>query len=150
MDNVFTARRSKEEVLKKIVSLFLVLICFFAFMLNLSGNDPDNDWNFRSYCEYVTENVEPFPTATLSFTYDEDASEWQIIVNFFSWIGDLIAYPFEFLGVVLNNIGVLFDGFFPVNWAESAGGSYPGQTGSSGESGSFGGGGFGGGAGGAR
>lgn len=147
MDNVFIARRSKEEVLKKIVSLCLAFICFFAFMLNLSGNDPDNEWSFQSYCEYVKENLEPFPILTVSFSYDESASGWDIFKSFISWLGGLLAYPFELLPVLLHNINVIADGFFPLNWR---GGGYPGQTGSSGENGSFGGGGFGGGAGGAR
>jgi hypothetical protein len=138
--------------MKKIVAVLLAVIVLFAFLLELSGSDDEKKWSFRSYCEYVTENIEPFPTAELTFSFDDSKSEWNAFVEFLKYIGQLLVYPLRFIGVCLNNVFVIFDGFFPVKWgnADLPGGSYIGETGNDGEFGAFGGGGFGGGGGGAR
>ena len=133
--------------MKKIVALVMAVICFFALAFELSGSDPDKGWNFRSYVEYVTENIEPFPCVELSLTFDDATNGVERIVEFFEWIFQLVAYPFAVIGVVIRNVFVILDGFFPVNWGNQ---SVPGQSGGGDDYGPFGGGGIGGGGGGAR
>ena len=111
------------------------------------------DWSWRSYVEFVTENIEPLPQANIKFVLpnDSDISFGDIIKNFgafIDWLGDLFFYPIEFLAVCLRNIIVILDGFLPFDFTYSKGGI--GEAGGGSLFGSFGGGGFGGGGGGAR
>ena len=139
MDFVFIERGAKKKSLKKILAVFLCFTCFFALMLELSGADPDKKWSWRSYVEYVTENIKPFPDVELTISYPEDASAWQKFGDFLSWCGKLFIYPFAVLFTCIHNVFVFVYGLFPIK-----------LSGDFGEFGSFPGGGFGGGGGGIR
>lgn len=131
--------------MKKVLIFLLTFVCLFALAFELMGSDPDKKWSFRTYCEYVTTNIRPFPTLELSPEFDDSGTAWEKFSSFIEWLGGLIAYPFELIGCLFHNAFVLLDGFFPMS--EDA---FVGTSGGGGEFGDFAGGGHGGGGGGAR
>ena len=120
--------------MKKVCIALLFISCLFAILFELTGNDPDNTFTFRSYFKYVTENITPFPTVDFKGDIFADFSQ-------------IFTYVFRLADCVVQNIRVLLYGLFPVNWSNVPNG--PGQSGGGGVFGDFAGGGFGGGGGGA-
>lgn len=92
--------------MKKIMLSLLFVVCLFALMFELTGNDPNNNWSFRTYVSYVTDNIEPFPKAVLKI---ETASFYE----FWDWFTSLISYPFECIFIALKNCCVLLYGLLP-------------------------------------
>ena len=91
--------------MKKICIAFLFITCLFAILFELSGSDPDNAFSFRSYFQYVTENIVPFPT--VDFSGNLLADIWQVV-----------SYLFCIIDCVIRNVIVLLQGFFPVSWSD--------------------------------
>ena len=104
--------------MKKVISVFLCLVFVFALFLELSGSDPDKKWSFRTYVEYVTENIEPFPKADMQLTWEDGDGIFERVGGFFTFLGDLIAYPFEVVGCVVNNAFVILSGFLPFTFGD--------------------------------
>ena len=137
--------------MKRLIAVFLTLSFALALFLNLT--DAPEDWSWHSYIEFVTQNIEPFPTAdlTLDLPSDGNFSFLEKAGALFEWAGDLILYPFEVVRTVVHNFAVILDGFLPFSITSSRKpGSQIGEAGGGGLFGEFGGGGFGGGGGGAR
>lgn len=109
----------------------------FALLLNFTN--AKEEWSWRNYFEYVTENIEPFPDVELEIAYPDGASAWQKIGDFLGWLGKLFTYPFAVLFTCIHNVLVVVYGLLPIDFSADFG-----------EFGQFGGGGFGGGGGGIR
>lgn len=101
--------------MKKIVAVLLAVIVLFAFLLELGGKDKKKEWSFRSYCEYVTENVVPLPEISLNIEWDDGDGIFNRIGKFFDFIWSLVSFPFTYAFVLIKNVGVLLSGFFPIS-----------------------------------
>ena len=110
-----TDRKTIEESMKKIVAVLLAVIVLFAFLLELGGKDKKKEWSFRSYCEYVTENVVPLPEISLNIEWDDGDGIFNRIGKFFDFIWSLVSFPFTYAFVLIKNVGVLLSGFFPIS-----------------------------------
>lgn len=118
--------------MKKILGVFFLFTCIFALLLELTNADPDRNWSWRSYVEFVTENIEPFPKAELTLSFDGNTSGIDRLVAFFEYLWGLISYPVEVVICLVRNIGVILMGFFPVVAKEivgPSGGAIPGGLG---------------------
>ena len=112
-----------------------IVLCFILMIsLVLSLNNSSEEWKIENYIEYVTENIEPFPTVEYSEYVDESLEGAEKFFATCEYIFNLIKYPIDVVFVVVHNAIVIFDGVFP---ARPSSGSGPGD-------------GFGGGGGGAR
>lgn len=104
--------------MKKIVAVLLAVIVLFAFLLELSGSDEEKKWSFRSYCEYVTDNIEPFPEFDLTIEWDDGDDLFNRIGKFFDFLWSVISFPFSFAYVAIRNVGIILSGFFPVSMTD--------------------------------
>ena len=133
--------------MKKLIAVFLTFTCFFALMLNLSGADPEKKWSWRNYVEYVTNNIEPFPTMDIEIILPtDDENIFSETLSVLTWGCNLLVFPLRVSLTLVHNIFVIIDGFLPFRLYDGS----IGESGGGNDFGDFGGGGFGGGGGGIR
>ena len=99
--------------MKKIVSFILVGVLLFALLFELNGTDPNKEFSFRDYVEYVTENIDPLPEAEWEFTLNEADNADSSVVQFFKFVVRFTTYPLRLVLVVIRNGCVIFYGFLP-------------------------------------
>lgn len=114
--------------MKRIISFVLVGILLFALLFELNKSDPEMNFSFRQYVEYVTTNIRQFPSLEWKFSLDPQSGDSGVL-QFFQFILDFLSYPFQLIGVFIYNVGVIFNGFFPIsdlNFGSFGGGGHGG------------------------
>ena len=98
--------------MKGFLKCFFVFSCLFALLLTLSGADPNNEFSWRSYVAFVTENIQPIPRYSVELSFNGNILE--NVGTFFVFVWQLLKYPVEVVICIVNNVGVILFGMFPV------------------------------------